>query len=139
MKPLATCRLYAFVDTAYLRGRRPEAIAQQLCAGGADLIQLRAKKSSLEEIRRMAEGILPITRKAGVGLVLNDHPSLAREVGAEFCHLGQDDFFQNGFTHVSQVARDSNPRLQVGLSTHAPRQAEKSARLGPAARLCALL
>src|SRR5204863_7331103 len=55
MKPLAECRLYAFVDTAYLRGRAPDGVAKQLCAGGADLIQLRAKQSSLDEIRRMAQ------------------------------------------------------------------------------------
>jgi len=93
MKPLSECRLYAFVDTAYLRGRAPQDVAEQLCAGRADLIQLRAKQSSLEEIRRLAKAILPIIRKAGVGLVINDHFSLAEEIGADLCHLGQEDFF----------------------------------------------
>lgn len=78
MKPLADCKLYGFVDTAYLNGRRPEFVAQQLCDGGADLIQLRAKNSPLEEIRSMAEAILPITRRANVGLVVNDHLSIAQ-------------------------------------------------------------
>ena len=82
MKPLADCRLYAFVDTAYLHGRAPTAVAQQLCDGGADLIQLRAKRSPLDEVRRMAEAILPITRRANVGLVINDHLSIAREIAA---------------------------------------------------------
>ena len=45
MKPLSECRLYAFVDTTCLRGRAPQAVAQHLCDGGADLIQLRAKQS----------------------------------------------------------------------------------------------
>src|SRR5689334_2032435 len=103
MKPLADCKLYAFVDTAYLRGRAPELVAQQLCDGGADLIQLRAKNSSLEEVRRMAEVILPITRRAGVGLVINDHLSVAAELGAEICHLGQEDFFDAGHKHISQL------------------------------------
>src|SRR5437879_8977731 len=98
MKPLSACRLYAFVDTAYLRGRAPEDVARQLCDGGADLIQLRAKHSSPEQIRRLAEAILPITRRAGVGLVINDHLDIAQEVGAEFCHLGQEDFFGAGYT-----------------------------------------
>ena len=92
MKPLTDCKLYAFLDTSYLHGRAPEAVAQQLCDGGADLIQLRAKISSPEEIRRMATAILPIVRKANVGLVINDHFPIAGEVGAEFCHLGQEDF-----------------------------------------------
>src|SRR5436189_4199762 len=97
MKPLLECRLYAFVDTAYLHGRAPEEVAAQLCAGGADLIQLRAKQSSPDEIREMAEAILPITRKSGVGLVINDHPALAQEFGAELCHLGQEDIFGAGY------------------------------------------
>src|ERR1700758_4594295 len=97
MKPLSDCRLYTFVDTAYLHGRAPELVAQQLCDGGSDLIQLRAKKSTAAETRVMAEKILPVTRRAGVGLVINDHPDIARGLGAEFCHLGQEDFFDAGF------------------------------------------
>ena len=103
MKPLADCRLYAFVDTTYLRGRAPELLAQQLCDGGADLIQLRAKNSPPEEIRRLAEKILPVTRRANVGLVINDHLDIARAVGAELCHLGQEDFFDAGHRHVSEL------------------------------------
>src|SRR6516225_10220081 len=77
MKPLSDCRLYAFVDTAYLQGRAPETVARQLCDGGADLIQLRAKGLPIEEVRRLAEAILPVTRNADVGLVINDHLALA--------------------------------------------------------------
>ncbi len=129
MKPLTGCKLYAFVDTAYLRGRAPEAVAQQLCAGGADLIQLRAKTSSPDEVRRMAEAILPITRKANVGLVINDHLEIAHEVGAEFCHLGQEDFFEAGHKHVEEL-KIQNAKLKIGLSTHAPAQAERAMAAG---------
>jgi thiamine-phosphate pyrophosphorylase len=122
VKPLAECKLYAFVDTAYLRGRAPQTVAQQLCDGGADLIQVRAKTSSLEEIRTMAEAVLPITNAANVGLVINDHLSVARQVRAELCHLGQEDFFEAGHKRVSDL-QVSNPRLEIGLSTHAPEQA----------------
>jgi thiamine-phosphate pyrophosphorylase len=142
MKPLADCTLYAFVDTAYLNGRAPEFIAQQLCDGGADLIQLRAKNSSLEQIRSMAEAILPITTRANVGLVINDHLSIAREFGAELCHLGQDDFFGQGHTRVSSLNVPSSfsssssssigihGSLQIGLSTHSPDQAGKAITAG---------
>ena len=129
MKLLSDCRLYAFVDTAYLRGRSPELVARQLCEGGADLIQLRAKQSSLDEIRRMAEAILPITRRAGVGLVVNDHLEIAREVGAELCHLGQEDFFDAGHTHVLEI-RNPKSEIRIGLSTHAPAQAERALAAG---------
>jgi thiamine-phosphate pyrophosphorylase len=130
MKPLADCRLYAFVDTAYLHGRVPEEVARQLCLGGADLIQLRAKLSSLEEVRCMAGKILPITRAAGVGLVINDHLSITHEVGADFCHLGQEDFFDAGYSHVSQLP-DSRYRVQIGLSTHSPEQARRAMEASP--------
>jgi thiamine-phosphate pyrophosphorylase len=129
MKPLADCKLYTFVDTAYLRGRAPETVAQALCDGGADLIQLRAKTSTPGEIRRMAEAILSITQRARVGLVINDHLDVAREVGAEFCHLGQEDFFDAGHTHVEEL-KFKNAKLKIGLSTHAPAQAERAIAAG---------
>jgi len=129
MKPLADCKLYAFVDTAYLNGRTPRELAQQLCDGGADLIQLRAKHSSHEEVRKLAEAILPVTRSAGVRLVDNDHLAVASEVGAEFCHLGQEDFFDAGHKHVSELPT-RNSDLRIGLSTHAPAQAERAIAAG---------
>jgi len=125
MKPLADCKLYTFIDSAYLHGRTPELLAQQLCDGGSDLIQLRAKKSSPEKIRGMAEKILPITRRANAGLVINDYPDIAGGLGAEFCHLGQEDFFDAGHAHVSAL-RASHPMLRIGLSTHSPDQAQRA-------------
>ncbi len=129
MKPLADCKLYTFVDTAYLHGRAPELVAQQLCDGGSDLIQLRAKNSSPDEIRAMAEKILPVTRRANVGFVINDHLEIARETGADICHLGQEDFFNAGLTRVSQLST-LNSQLKIGLSTHAPAQAQRALDAG---------
>jgi thiamine-phosphate pyrophosphorylase len=143
MRPLHECRLYAFVDSAYLRGRAPEEIAQQLCDGGADLIQLRAKQWPPSDVRRLAEAILPVTRRAGIGLVINDHSSLAQELGAEFCHLGQEDFFGAGYAQVSQLAAtmpSSVARTQgsealrspvrIGLSSSGPEQARRAVAAG---------
>jgi thiamine-phosphate pyrophosphorylase len=129
MKPLSECRLYAFVDTAYLHGRPPDLVAEQLCHGGADLIQLRAKQSSAKEIEQMAETILRVTRQAGVGLVINDHVAIARHVGAEYCHLGQEDFFNSGHCQVSEL-KSSGAAPAIGLSTHAPKQAEQALAAG---------
>jgi len=131
MKPLADCKLYTFVDTAYLHGRAPELVAQQLCDGGSDLIQLRAKNSPPDDIRRMAEKILPVTRRANVGFVINDHLDIAHEIGADICHLGQEDFFDAGRTHVSQLSQGSGP-LRFGLSSHAPNQAQRAITAGAA-------
>ena len=131
MKPLSECRLYAFVDTAYLHGRAPELVAQQLCDGGADLIQLRAKGASPEEIRQMAKKILPITRAASVGLVINDYLEIARQTGAEFCHLGQEDFFDAGHKHVSEI-RMANDESELAYRVMRPNR--HSAQL-PLARI----
>jgi thiamine-phosphate pyrophosphorylase len=129
MKPLADCKLYTFVDTAYLHGRAPELVARQLCDGGSDLIQLRAKNSAADAVRALAEKILPVTRRASVGLVINDHLQIARDLGAEFCHLGQEDFFDAGHTHVSEL-KIQNSKLKIGLSTHAPAQAQRALDAG---------
>ncbi len=129
MKPLNDCRLYTFVDTAYLHGRDPAFIAQQLCDGGSDLIQLRAKNAPRDEVRRLAEALHPITQRAGVWLVINDHLDIAREVGAEICHLGQEDFFDAGHKSVEEL-KIQNSKLQIGLSTHAPAQCEQAVAAG---------
>ena len=74
----------------------------------------------------MAEKILPITRRANVGLVINDHLDIARDIGAEFCHLGQEDFFDAGFTSMFPNSKLQTSELQIGLSTHAPEQAQRA-------------
>jgi len=128
MKPLADCRLYAFVDTAYLSGRKPTDVAAALCQGGADIVQLRAKGTPKSAIAQMAADILPITNSAGAWLVVNDYPDVAAEVGAPACHLGQEDFFDAGFDSVESVRQNKN--FRIGLSTHAPEQAHRAVAEG---------
>mgnify|MGYP003394089799 CR=1 FL=1 len=130
MKPLANCQLYTFVDTAYLRDRSPSDIARQLCDGGSDLIQLRAKGAPLVDIRRMTEAIRPITERAGVWFVLNDHPKLALQLDLPCCHLGQEDFFDAGFRAAAQVT-GCPPQMRLGLSTHSPDQAQRALSAAP--------
>jgi thiamine-phosphate pyrophosphorylase len=129
VKPLSQCRLYTFVDAAYLAGRSPECIAEQLCQGGSDLIQLRAKDSSADEARRIAERVLPITNGAGVGLVINDFPEIAQSIGAPVCHLGQEDFFESGHTHRTACPALCGP-IKFGLSSHSPAQAVRAVGAG---------
>src|SRR5258706_1130575 len=142
MKPLSDCHLYAFVDTAFLHSLAAGEIARRLCAGGADLIQLRAKRSTPDEVRQMAEEILPITARAGIPLVINDHPTIARQIGAFACHLGQEDFFERGFTRATQVT-GAPSEIKLGLSTHSPEQARRALfadpdyiAIGPAYATC---
>jgi thiamine-phosphate pyrophosphorylase len=123
-------RLYTFVDTAYLQGRPAAEIARQLCDGGADVLQIRAKNEPKEAVRRLIDAIQPITQAAQVALVINDYPDLAHEAGAEAVHLGQEDFFEAGFAHARDIT-GSPPGFSLGLSTHAPEQAERAIAAQP--------
>lgn len=129
MKAVSECRLYTFIDTAYLRGREPDEIARQLCDGGSDIVQLRAKREAPEQILRMAEKVLPITRAARIPLVINDCHDVAQTIGAEFVHLGQEDFFGTGVSHRSELAALGSG-LRLGLSSHAPEQAQRAVAAG---------
>jgi thiamine-phosphate pyrophosphorylase len=130
LKPLGQCRLYAFVDAAYLHGRAADTVAEQLCAGGADLIQIRAKSFSEEQVGQIVKKVLPITRGCGVRLVVNDHWNLARETGADLCHLGQEDFFEAGYRKAADLPGFSPPP-GLGLSTHSPEQAQRALAAAP--------
>ena len=62
------------------RGRKRS--SGELIRGGADLIQLRGKKQSLAELTFLAEKLHRLTSAAGVPLIINDHPEIARDVAA---------------------------------------------------------
>ncbi len=122
---LADCRLYTFVDGAYLNGRAPTELARQLCAGGSDIIQLRAKDWTQDEIQSAAEAISTITEAEGVHFVVNDFCDIATKQRTPFVHLGQEDFFDAGHTHISDLFPES-PRPLLGLSTHTPDQCKRA-------------
>jgi thiamine monophosphate synthase len=112
VKPLDQCRLYTFVDSAYLHGRQPGEVARELCEGGSDIIQLRVKgaTSAYDWFEYAASSVRSVTRDYGVGLVINDWPALAESKGAEFCHLGQEDYFE-------AKIRPGRPTLRSDLFT----------------------
>ncbi len=83
----------------------------------------------------MAQKIAPVVQKAGVGLVINDYLSVARSVDADFCHLGQEDFFESDYKHVSELnaplgVKSFGANLRIGMSTHAPAQAQRAMEAG---------
>ncbi|MCF7668982.1 MAG: thiamine phosphate synthase [Verrucomicrobia bacterium] len=132
MKPLSECRLYTFIDTSYLEGRDPAVVAKELCDGGSDIIQLRAKDMTSDEVRRLFDKVFPVTERFGVPLVINDFRKLALECGASYCHLGREDFFGAGFRHVSEVIPESRPDFKIGLSSRSPEEAIPAIEAGAA-------
>ena len=58
--------------------------------------QLRLKKYSLIEREKIGIKIKKICKKYKVKLIINDDPNLAKKVGADGCHLGQNDMVIQG-------------------------------------------
>lgn len=117
MNVLSNCFLYGIVDLGYVGPGHVATVASQLIDGGIDIVQLRAKQSAKAEIVRSAEAMLAITRRAGVPLILNDHPDLLRDIDADGCHVGQEDV---SIDAARSLARRS---CIVGKSTHSVSQA----------------
>ena len=53
--------------------------------------QLRLKQYSLIERKKIGIKIKKICKKYKVKLIINDDPNLAKKIGADGCHLGQND------------------------------------------------
>jgi thiamine-phosphate pyrophosphorylase len=96
--------LYPIVDTGLLRGRPPGPFVLALVRAGARLLQLRARET------------LGAARSGGALLLVNDRPDVARIVGADGVHLGQEDLDPRdvrGFLGKEAI---------LGFSTHTPSQ-----------------
>lgn len=59
--------------------------------GGVDIVQLRDKHSSRGELIPLAEELKDTCGRAGALFTVNDDVELARLVGADGVHLGEDD------------------------------------------------
>jgi thiamine-phosphate pyrophosphorylase len=83
--------LYVITDTHLIpRARFVEAV-EAAVRGGATMVQLREKETPPEEVVRLGREILAVTRRYGALLIVNDHPTVAREIGADGVHVGRED------------------------------------------------
>lgn len=62
-----------------------------LAGGDVACFQLRLKDQTADEVRRAADYLMPIFQEHDVAFLLNDDPVLAKEIGADGVHVGQDD------------------------------------------------
>ena len=110
---LRSARLYLICD---LRpgGRSLEGVLAPALAGGVDVVQLRDKQASAEQLIAAAQAARPLCDEAGALLILNDRPELVQAAGADGCHVGQDDM-----EPAAARERAGADRL-VGQSTHFP-------------------
>ena len=114
---LEAARLYLVIDAAVARDVVPAALA-----GGVDIVQLREKGASDEEIVEMGGEILAYCEEHDALFVLNDRPDLAGMCGAHGVHVGQHD------EPVESVRATVGADTIVGVSTHSPEQIEAAER-----------
>jgi thiamine-phosphate pyrophosphorylase len=85
--------------------------------GQVDLIQLRGKDKSIDELADVAAALHEITSRSSTPLIVNDHAEVVRKVPVEGVHVGQED-------NSIEVARCKAGReVLVGKSTHRREQA----------------
>ncbi len=90
----------------------PLAQARAACAGGAAVVQLRAKHTTDTETLSLARVIRAETRGAGVLFFVNDRFDLALAAEADGVHLGQHDL------PPARVPPEARAELRIGRSTH---------------------
>ncbi len=100
------------------------ALGEAILAGGARLLQLRAKGATTRDLIALARALRICTRRAGARLIVNDRTDVALLVGADGVHLGQDDL-------PPAAARALlGPTAIIGLSTHSLAQVDAALRAG---------
>ena len=93
-----------------------EQVVREALAGGVDILQLRQKEGTDEEILAAASRFRGLCDEHGALFVLNDRPDLAVTAGADGVHVGQDD------EPVAAVRERVGSDMLIGLSTHSRAQ-----------------
>jgi thiamine-phosphate pyrophosphorylase len=123
MKTIKDRSLYLVISEECCMGRSALEIAEQAIAGGVDIVQMREKNKSLQELVKIGEGLSALCKAKGATFIVNDDPMLAHRVGADGVHLGQEDLGRFPLT----MARDilGQERI-IGISTSSRAQFEKA-------------
>lgn len=124
MKSLSAARLYGILDLGYVAPAEIETVTARLCTGGIDVLQIRAKGLDELEIEEIGQRIEPITRDAGVPLIVNDFPELVPSIGAQGAHIGQDGgAIDDARWRAGRALAGEVPLPLIGRSTHSVEQA----------------
>lgn len=118
-------RLYGILDLGYVAVPDAGRVALAMLEGGVEVLQLRAKEHPASDILALARTIAPLCRESGVPFILNDHPALVPECGADGVHVGQDDL------SVADARKMAGPGVIVGKSTHSVAQAVAASAESP--------
>lgn len=117
MRSPADAYFYGIIDLAYVPDAMVLRVSQQLIEGGVDILQLRGKGRSIDDLGALAHEVLTLTMPANIPLIANDHAEIASLVEVQGVHVGQDD------ASVAQVRAAAGRPIIVGKSTHSLAQA----------------
>ncbi len=98
-----------------MTGGFADRLARALDAGPVAAFQFRVKDVDQHEAARLAEPLQRICGDRDVAFLINDSISLAKRLGADGVHLGQDD----GDPREARAAL--GPSAQIGVTVHASR------------------
>jgi thiamine-phosphate pyrophosphorylase len=124
VRNLSDCRLYGILDLSYIDALEVARVTEAMIEGGVDLIQLRGKQKSIEELVDLAAGLHTITSQSSTPLIVNDHAEIARKIPVEGVHVGQDD------DSIAVAREKAGHMILVGKSTHSLKQATAAQREG---------
>ncbi|HEX7063447.1 MAG TPA: thiamine phosphate synthase [Bacillales bacterium] len=113
-------KLYVITDERFHPGRNLFEVIEEAMAGGADIVQLRDKKSSKKEVLEKARELRRLTERYGVQFIVNDYIDVAMAVDADGIHLGQDDL------PLEEARRILGAEKIIGISTHSLEQAKEA-------------
>jgi len=116
---LARARLYFVTDA-----RTAPAVLRAALEGGADMLQLRDREASDDELLSAAGVFRELCDTHDALFWINDRPDLALRAGADGVHVGQDDM------NVEDAGQVTGGELLIGLSTHSPEQLERGIAAG---------
>jgi thiamine-phosphate pyrophosphorylase len=91
-------------------------LTEKCIAGGADCIQLRAKKINDDELFALAAEVAKECKRGGVLSIINDRVDIAIAANADGVHLGQNDL------PIEQAYKLQQKPLIIGKSTHSMEQ-----------------
>jgi thiamine-phosphate pyrophosphorylase len=115
-------RLYALVDTTLTSD--PVGVASAVARGGAGAVQLRAKGLTQRAYRELAARVQAVVQAHGSLFIVNDHAAVARALGADGLHIGQEDLdIADARTVVGHVCA-------IGISAHTEVQARRALEQG---------
>lgn len=113
--------LYAVTETSQLKGGRTltQAVGEAIL-GGATMVQLREKRLTGEALRKEAEAVRDVCRKYRIPFIVNDDPYLAKAVGADGVHVGQED------AAAADARKILGPEAIVGVTAKTAEQVKKA-------------